>query len=119
VAVAVDDGSTSAARAGTAGLKAGLRACAATVAAAPVAATPDAAAICAVASAALAAAACAGFTIPTAGIGAVRMGGGNPGKTRGKTAAAVEAWQVSRQYRKAAYRQGGQSQQAYPHVFSS
>jgi hypothetical protein len=117
VAIAVDDGSTSAACAGAAG----NAAYAAAVTGAPIATTPIAATLCAVASAApdvfatLVAAISAIFTIP-ADIGVVRMGGGNPGKTRGKTPAVVEAWQISSECRKAAYRQGRQSQQACPQV---
>jgi hypothetical protein len=111
--IAVDDGSTSAACAGTTG----HAAYAAAVTGAPIAAT-----LCAVASAALdvfatlVAAISAIFTIPAAAIGVVRMGGGNPGKARGKTSAVVEAWQISSECREAAYRQGRQSQQACPHV---
>ncbi|WP_176707534.1 hypothetical protein [Ensifer adhaerens] len=117
MAIAVDDGSTSAACAGTAG----NAAYAAAVTGAPIAATPIAATLCAVASAApdvfatLVAAISAIFTIPAADI-VVRMGGGNPGKTRGKTPAVVEAWQNSSECHKAAYRQGRQSQQACPQV---
>ncbi|OCP14255.1 hypothetical protein BBX50_12410 [Ensifer sp. LC11] len=107
------DGATSAACAGSAGHSAR----AAAIAGAPIAAT-----LCAVASAApdvfatLVAAACAIFTIPASGIGVVRMGGGNPGKARGKTSAVAEAWQISGECRKASYRQGRQSQQACPQV---
>ncbi|MGE6781892.1 hypothetical protein ACQKGL_05180 [Ensifer adhaerens] len=56
-------------------------------------------------------------TIPAADIGVVPMGDGNPGKTRGKPPAVVEARQISGECRKAAYRQGRQSQPACPHVF--
>ncbi|WVT76013.1 hypothetical protein QM996_27765 (plasmid) [Sinorhizobium chiapasense] len=74
--IAVDDGSTSAACAGTTG----HAAYAAAVTGAPIAATPIAAAI-----------------------GVVRMGGGNPGKACGKTPAVVEARHISSECRKAAY----------------
>lgn len=116
-AIAVDC-ATSAACSGTAGLKA----CAAAVTGAPTAATPIAAARWAVASAApdvfatLIATISAIFAIPAADIGVVRMGDGNPGKTRGKTPAVVKAWRISSECRKTAYRQGRQSQQACPQV---
>ncbi|WP_176907484.1 hypothetical protein [Sinorhizobium sp. NFACC03] len=122
MAIAVDDGSTSAACAGTAGNAAYAAAVTgAPIATTPIAATPIATTLCAVASAApdvfatLVAAISAIFTIPAADI-VVRMGGGNPGKTRGKTPAVVEAWQNSSECHKAAYRQGRQSQQACPQV---
>ncbi|MGO4620685.1 MULTISPECIES: hypothetical protein [unclassified Ensifer] len=101
------DGATAAACTGPAGSFAR----AATIAGAPIAATPIAATLGAAAPdvfAALVAAARSTFAIPAADIGVVRMGGGNPGKARGKTPVAREATGEC----KGSHRQSRQSQQA-------